>query len=210
VRHRLSQATAVLAAFGLLAATAAALAGTSLQGAVLRPSQVGAGFAMRIIPGGSTVRRQVTLDMCGYHFRSEGFRTARLQTVYGRRGSSLSLSNEVVRYQAGGAALAMREIATAVRTCPPGPVRSTLAGMPPMTYRITRLSASGQNLLPGTIEMKVHESGVFNGKRVSDSSFVVYQRRGNVLSGIYVYGGSQQSRYALTIRTSQASARNLR
>jgi hypothetical protein len=194
----------------LAPATAASATGPSLQRVVLRSPQIGGGYIAKVIRGGRAVRGQVTLDMCGFHFRSESSRSERLQTAYIRPGSTLSLSNEVVRYRPGGAAFAMREIAQAIRTCPRGPVPSTVHGVPPLTYRISRLSGAGQGLLRDSILMKVTASGLLNGKKLTQTSFVVYERSGNILSGIYVYGGSLNARRAMAIHAAAESARNLR
>jgi len=146
--------------------------------------------------------------MCGFRFGSEQRRAERLQAVYVRRGSGLYLSNEVVRYRPGGAAAAMREISTAIRTCPRRPMPSKLRGVPPLTYRLSRLSPNSA-LLHDAIVMKVTESGTYKGRKVTQTSFVVYQRRDDVLTGIYVYGGTINARYAMAMRASTASARNL-
>jgi hypothetical protein len=117
--------------------------GFRLDHLVLRSSQVGQRYVLKQIPGGRRVRGEVTLDMCGYNFKSERRRVARLQVGYVRKDSSLTLSNEVVRYQERGATQAMGEIAEAIRTCPKRPVRSNIAGVPPLTYDIHYRQAPG-------------------------------------------------------------------
>src|SRR5919107_1078574 len=84
------------------AAPLAARSASPVERVTLRASQVGPGYVSRVIPGGRFVQGQVTLDMCGFRFTSEGRRVARLQTGYVRAGSKLALSNEVVSYRAGG------------------------------------------------------------------------------------------------------------
>jgi hypothetical protein len=187
-----------------------AYAGDVLRQVVLRPAQIGSGYVRRDFPGGGEVNGQVTLDLCGFRFASEGRRTGRLQVAYIRRGITLAVSNEVVSYRPAGAALAMREIEEAVRTCPPHEVPSTVRGVPPLRYRFTRLSTVGKDLLPGAIALRMTVSGTLNGKRLTETSFGVYQRRGSILSGIYVYGGSVEKRRAMAFKAAVASARNLR
>jgi hypothetical protein len=191
-------------------ATDPAGAGSSLQRVLLRPSQVGRGYVLKVIPGGRSVQGQVTLDMCGFRFGSEDRRTERLQAVYVRRESKLALSNEVVRYRPGGAEDAMREVARAIRTCPRQPVPSAVRGVPSLSYRIALLSSAGKRLLRGAIVMRVTVSGTLGGKKTTETSFVVYQRSGDILSGIYVYGGSLKSRRELALAASAQSARNLK
>jgi hypothetical protein len=204
--------TSVVVATGATLASATNPAGSasSLQRVVLRPSQVGPGYLLRVIPGGQSVQGQVTLDMCGFRFASEDRRTARLQAIYVRPGSKLALSNEVVSYRPGGAEEAVREVARAIRTCPGQPVPSTVRGVPDLSYRIALLSSAGKRLLPGAIVMRVTVSGTVNGKKRTDTSFVVYQRAGDILSGIYVYGGSLKNRRELAFAASAQSARNLK
>jgi len=191
-------------------ATNPAGSGSSLQRVVLRPSQVGRGYVLKVIPGGRSVQGQVTLDMCGFRFGSEDRRTERLQAVYVRRGSKLALSNEVVSYRPGGAEYAMREVVQAIRTCPRQPVPSAVRGVPSLSYRIALLSSAGKRLLRGAIVMRVTVSGTLRGKKKTDTTFVVYQRSEDILSGIYVYGGSLKSRRELAFAASAQSARNLK
>lgn len=203
-------AGALLAAGVLVGSALGGSRSNTLESAVLRPDQIGPGYVRKTIPGGDVVQGQVTLDMCGFRFRSERMRLGRLQVAYAHRGRTLSLSNEVVRYQRGGAAFAMSEIARAISTCPRRPVPSAVQGVPDLTYRMQRLSTAGHSLLSAAIVMKVSASGTLNGKRFSDNSIVVYERRGEMLSGIYVYGGSLSTRRALALRCAEGSAENLR
>jgi hypothetical protein len=204
--------TSVVVATGATVASATnpAGSGSSLQRVVLRPLQVGRGYLLKVIPGGRSVQGQVTLDMCGFRFASEDRRTARLQAIYVRPGSKLALSNEVVSYRPGGAQDAVREVEQAIRTCPRQPVPSAVHGVPDLSYRIALLSSAGKRLLPGAIVMRVTVSATVNGKKKTETSFVVYQRSGDILSGIYVYGGSLKSRRELAFAASAQSARNLK
>jgi hypothetical protein len=189
---------------------ATSAADSSLERVVLRPSQVGPDYVMKVIPGGHAVHNQVTLDMCGFRFASENFRTGRLQAAYVRRGSRLAMSNEVVSYRPGGAAAAMREIVEAILTCPRGPVRSAIRGFPPMRYRITVLSPAGKSLLPGALAMKATVSGTLKGKHLTETSVIVYQRLRDTLSGVYVDGGTLKERMAMAFTASAQSALNLK
>ncbi len=184
--------------------------GEVLRQVVLRPAQVGRGYVLKVFQGGGEVKGQVTLDLCGFRFPSESRRTGRFQVAYVRRGSKLAVSNEVVSYRLGGAALAMREVENAVRACPPYEVPSTVRGVPPMRYQFTRLSTAGKGLLPGAIALRMIASATVNGKKRTETSFGVYQTRSNILSGIYVYGGSVEQRRAMAFAAAAASAGNLK
>ena len=192
------------------AAARSADPGVALRQVVLRSAQVGQGYVRKAIRGGGEVRGQVTLDLCGRSFASENQRTGRLQVAYIRRGTTLAVSNEVVSYRPGATALAMKEVEQAVRTCPPHEVGSRVRGVPPLRYRFTRLSTAGKGLLPGAIVLRMTVSGTVNGQKLTETSFGVYQRRGNILSGIYVYGGSVEKRRAMAFSAAAASARNLK
>jgi hypothetical protein len=145
--------------------------------------------------------------MCGYRFTSEALRTGRLQVNYTRKGTAIGFSNEVVTYAPGGTRLAVREMNQAVNRCPTKPVPSTVQGVPPLTYRITRLSTAG--LLPGAIALRVRISGVYKGKPLSETDTLVYQVRGNILSGVYAYGGPTTVRDRAALNAAKQSRLNL-
>jgi len=78
------------------AATPGAL-GAALEGFALQPTDFRTGFAVRLLPAGDQVHGQVTLDNCGYRFRSEAHRVARRQyEVLDAAGRKIGLSNELV------------------------------------------------------------------------------------------------------------------
>jgi hypothetical protein len=183
-----------------------AFAGTGLRSLVLRASQIGPGYRLKERPDGHGVRGFVTLDMCGYTFRSESLRTARLQVDYVARGKP-HVSNEVVRYRPGGVTTAFREIMYAWRNCPPGPARSHIRGVPPLTYRI--VSFVDRRLPAGTIPLVVHVSGKANGRTISVTFVTIYHREGTVLSSVYVQGGRLDDAKQIAVRAAVASAENL-
>ncbi len=85
-----------LAAAAVVLQTAPAWARTDAQpkltALVLKGNQVGPGYRLLQRPDGYGVAGFVTLDMCGFTFRSEQLRTARLQVNYVRTGSPVKLS----------------------------------------------------------------------------------------------------------------------
>jgi hypothetical protein len=181
----------------------------ALSKLVLTPGAVGPGYVL--VPrqdGNGTAQR--TLDLCGTkNYPSEALRTSRLQVNYEKRKAKLALSNEVVVYKDGGAARAMREVAQHAKTCPAKPI--AVEGLPPLRYKVTRVADA--KLLRGAIALRVDISGTVKGKRVSAIYFVVYQRLGSVLSGVYSYASkgvsaAAQKRFAL--HAAEASAKNLR
>lgn len=181
----------------------------TLSKLVLKPNAVGSGYVLvQRQDGNGTAQR--TLDLCGtQNYPSEALRASRLQVNYEKPKAKLALSNELVAYKDGGAARAMREVAQHARTCPTKPI--AVEGLPPLRYKITRVPDA--KLLRGALALRIDISGRVNGKRVSAIYFVVYQRAGSVLSGVYSYASNSvsaaaQQRFAL--HAAEASAKILR
>jgi hypothetical protein len=175
---------------------------------VLQPAQVGKGYVMLTQAGGTSVKNQVTLNLCGTGYGSELLRTTRLQVNYAARTSPVAISNEVVTYRSGGASLAMREVIRRAATCPHRPIDTGTAGDPKLTFKITRLS--DPKLLKGYLAVRVDVTGKIKGKPVAQSSYAIYQQHGNVLSGIYGFGDSSAAQLELARHAAEASARNLK
>jgi hypothetical protein len=196
---------------GAAAFTAAAGAATTpkVGQLILRASQVGPGWVLFQRTDGHGVK-QVTLDLCGSDYSSENRRVARLQTNYLHSGTKTGISNEVVIYRPGGAAQAMREVIRHAVNCPKGPVPSGLQGVPDLVYQITRIE--DPSLLKGYLAVRVSVSGVVKGKRITDVWYAVYQRRGDVLSGVYSFGPvkAAQRQLQLCLHAAEQSALNLR
>jgi hypothetical protein len=198
----------VLVAAGL-AAVAAASAAPRLERIILRPSQVGKGYLLFPYAQGIGLRQR-TLDLCGVeNYPSEKLRIDRVQVNYAKRGSVFQLSNEVVRYKSGSAAAqAMREVIRHASTCPSTPVSPGEQGLPPLRFHITRLKDS--HLLKGYLAIKVRTTGKVHGKRVDTVSYAVYQRLGNVFSGVYTVGPAGSKQQAFCLKAAEKSAANLR
>jgi hypothetical protein len=158
--------------------------------------------------GTSVSKTAVTLNICGRAgYPSEALRTMRLQVDYLKKKSPIGISNELVNYRAGGAAQAMGEVAKHADTCPNHPIQTGEPGLPPLRFTITRITDS--NLLKGYLAIKVRAQGVVKGKQVDQTSYAVYQRLGNVLSGTYSFGANTPAQRALALHAAEQSARNL-
>jgi hypothetical protein len=175
---------------------------------VLQPGQVGKGYLMLSRSDGRGVKGTVTMNLCGTDYPSEGLRASRLQVNYLKNGSALGLSNEVVAYKARGAVVAMREVTAHARGCPSGLLPSGIPGVPALKYEITRLIVPG--LLDGYLAVRVRTIGTVNGKHVDQISYAVYQRLGNVLSGVYSFGPDTAAQRDFCLAAARQSARNLR
>jgi hypothetical protein len=197
-----------LAAACLAAAAFAFGPEKTVNRAVLRAAQVGPGSIVRDIPHGSDVRGQVTLDVCGFAFKSERRRVARLQVAFIRdNGTGPFLSNEIVDYKHGWAKKAMKELRKAIATCPKGFVKSTIPGAGMIKNRFDPIRSS--RFLPGSIGVIDHiiEKLPNKKKPLRFDSLLVYQARGNVLSGVYSFGVVQ---LPIVVHSAEQSAVNLK
>jgi hypothetical protein len=195
-------------ALALAAVMAGPMATPDVSKLVLQPAQVGTSYVMLAQKGGNLVAGQVTLNLCGSGYTSERFRTTRLQVNYASAATPTAISNEVVTYRSGGAALAMREVTRRTATCPHHPVDSGQQGLSKVTFRLTRVS--DPRLLKGYVAVRVDTAATVKGKHVAQTSYAVYQRYGNVLSGIYSFGGTSSAQLGLALHAAEESARNLR
>jgi hypothetical protein len=200
-------------AAALVAASAASPAATAaaaprLESVILRPAQVGKGYLLFPYAQGIGLRQR-TLDLCGTtNYPSEKLRVERLQVNYAKRGSAFQLSDEVVRYRPGGAAQALREVTRHALTCPHRPIAPGEQGLPPLTFRITRITDA--HLLKGYLAVEVRTTGTLKGKHVDQVSYAVYQRLGNVFVGVYTIGPRGSGQRDFCLHAAEQSARNLR
>src|SRR5690348_12190405 len=170
----------------LLAATLLSATSTiDLRTVLLRPAQVGQGYQLIARSDGFGVKSAPTLDLCGRKgYASEKLRVDRLQVNYLKARTQLGLSNEVVRYKAGGAKQALREVGLHALSCPSTPVVTGEKGVGPLRFTITPIKDS--KLLAGYVAVRVRAVGkLTNGTHVDETSYAVYQRLGDVLSGVY-------------------------
>lgn len=193
----------------LLAVAALVASPPSMAKVVLDPAQVGPGYVPFLASDGVGVKKTVTLNLCGVAgYPSERLRIARLQVSYLKRGSPLGLSNEVVSYRPGGAAQAMSEVIRHVRACPSGPIATGDPALPPLRVTLTRLDAP--KLLAGYVAVRERVRGVVKGKYRDETSYAVYQRLGNVLSGTYSSGPNTKAQLSFVLRAARRSALRLR
>lgn len=181
-----------------------------LRTAVLKPSQVAPGYQLKSGARSTCVQQCVTLDLCGFGFKSEADRTARFQVGYVKAPGDLALSNEVVRYRSGGTALALHELMQAAATCPHHAVTSSGAALGPVTWRIHRFTAP--HLLKGAIALLMQVSGTAHGHAFTINGVAIYQVRGTILSSVYIVAPSSSDVSAaqnLAVHAAQASAANL-
>jgi hypothetical protein len=200
---------AAIAASGALAASVKSAEIPNLSKLLLSPAQVGPGYRLVQRPDGHGVKGFVTLDMCGYRFGSEKLRTDRLQVNYVHPGKSVTVSNEIVTYQPGGAAQALEEVAFAASHCPSTPLKSTAKGISTVSFKVSPVPLT-EALPAGSLAYAITISLTYEGKQTEQHDIVVYQIRGNVLSGVYGYGGSLAARTRTTLASAVQSARNLR
>jgi hypothetical protein len=197
-----------------LALAALVLAGSvssiDLRTVLLTPSQVGKGYVLVPRQDGFGVKSAPTLDLCGRKgYPSEKLRADRLQVNYLKQNTPLGLSNEVVTYKPGGAKEAMQEVLHHATTCPRTPVVTGEPGVGPLRFTITRVHDS--RLLRGYVAVKVRAVGKLkSGKKVDQTSYAVYQARGNLLSGVYSFGPNTPAQLRFALHAAEQSAALLR
>jgi hypothetical protein len=153
---------------------------------VASATELGPGWRQRTVPGGDQVAGQITLDLCGGGYASEGARAARLQIAL-KRGRAL-ISEEVVRYQPGGAQRAYAELKNRVAHCPDRPVAMPEAGAPRVRWVITPLPP--ENGWSADV-VAVRATGTAQGK--SHTGVLIYQFAGDWLAATYSANASRQS-----------------
>jgi hypothetical protein len=193
-----------------IALAALALAAPNLNQAILKPAQVGKGYGVYARSDGFGVKAAPTLDLCGRRgYPSEKLRVDRLQVNYLKANTTLGLSNEVVRYKPGGAKQALHEVAQHAASCPHKPIATGQSGVGPVQFTITRVRDS--KLLKGYVAVRVHAVGkLTNGKKVDDISYAIYQRFGDVLSGVYSFGPNTPAQLQLALHAAEQSANVLK
>jgi len=178
-------------------------------------AQVGKGYVLVQRSDSFGVKGTVTLDICGRSgYFSEALRAARIQVNYIKQGvdyvkhpGTLGLSNEVVRYQPGGAKEAMQEVLRHAVTCPHRPIDTGEAGLPKLLLAISRIHDI--KLLPGYVALKIRTTGNVRGTRVDQTSYAIYQRVGNFLSGVYSFGANSPAQERFVLHAAEESAGNL-
>ena len=197
-------------ALALAVVALASATSLDLRTVILPPAQVGKGYQLVARSDGFGVKSAPTLDLCGRTgYKSEKLRVDRLQVNYLKQGTTLGVSNEVVRYKGRGAAQALREVALRAMSCPSTPINTGETGIGPLRFTITPMRDA--KLLKGYVAVKVRAVGkLTNGRHVDQTSYAVYQRLGDVLSGIYSFGPNTDAQRALVLKAAEASARTLK
>jgi hypothetical protein len=194
----------------VVALAALALAAPNLNDVLLRPAQVGKGYNVYTRADGFGVKGAPTLDLCGRKgYASEKLRVGRLQVNYLKPNTALGLSNEVVRYKPGGAEQAMREVAQHAATCPNKAIITGQSGVGPVRFTITKVRDA--KLVKGYVAVRVHAVGkLTSGKKVDDISYAIYQRVGDMLSGVYSFGPDTPAQRQFALHAAEQSAKLLR
>ena len=195
-----------------IALAALALAGSAaldLRTVILPPGQVGKGYQLIARNDGFGVKSAPTLDLCGRDgYPSEKLRVDRLQVNYLKQRTTIGLSNEVVRYKTGGAKQALREVGLHAMSCPHTPIATGDSQVPKARFTITPIH--DPKLLKGYVAVKVRTVANVKGKRYDQVSYAVYQRLGDVLSGVYSFGPNTPAQLTFALHAAEQSAQLLR
>jgi len=131
------------------------------------------------------VAHQVTLDVCNADFPSEAQRTARYQQIARAPGDTRIVSNENVTYDSEASATqALAEVRAAVEDCPRDMfLHSKVAGVPPLRFQL-QLVADDQlgEVTPDHVALA---GSVSDQSGKTQPTVELFQRRGNVMVGVY-------------------------
>ena len=187
---------------------AAPSASPDVKKLLLQPVQVGKGYVMFPAAGGNGVSGDRTMNLCGLDYPSERLRTSRIQVNYLKKKAVIGITNEVVTYTGAGAQQAMREALQHALSCPTRPIDSGVKGLPKLAFHVTQVR--DPRLLKGYLAVRIDVHGTVKGRKVAQTSYAVYQQRGNVLSGVYSFGSTTKGQLALCLHAAEQSALNLR
>jgi hypothetical protein len=161
-----------------------------LPGLVLRPSDVVSPVTVQLQLGGNQIgtrdSRTATLNLCNGTFPSETKRTARLQVDALDQTNNSLLSSEVVLYvNTAATAQAFSELKSVAAHCPDAPVVSPIGDATVTTH----LKAAPDADWPQTptVDRLAYSSTLTGQSGQTQSSVVVYLRRGRAFMGIYFY-----------------------
>jgi hypothetical protein len=176
---------------------------------VLAQNQVGPGYKVGSYPFGSSFIGEPTLDLCAASYPSEALRTARLQVRYSHKGSGIEVSNEVVRYTAGGAAQALKEVGAVAQACAVKPAVLT-NGTLKETYSVSPLK--DPKLPAGAVVVKLTITVSKGKQHQTQTGLAIYQVKGDTLSGVYAFVGKGTTfaeTEKIAFHAAEQSAKNL-
>ena len=93
-------------------------------------------------------------------------------------------------------------------SCPHSVVATGDPQVPRAKYTITRIH--DPNLLKGYVAVRVCTVATINGKHFDQVSYAVYQRFGDVLSGVYSFGPNTPAQLQFALHAAEQSAKILR
>ena len=102
----------------------------------------------------------------------------------------------------------MREVLAHATGCPARPVDTGQPGFPKLKFVITQLHDA--KLLKGAVAVRVQLTGIVQGKPFVAISYAVYQRFGNILSGVYSFGPDSKQQLSMCLQAAERSAQRLR
>jgi hypothetical protein len=158
----------------------------ALNNLVIAQSDVSSAYVVGLIPGGSEVVGQTTLDLCNGTYPSERLRTARRQVVVEDAQGANVISTEAVLYRnAAATAQAFGELRARAANCPqtflpPAPGES---GAPSKTTFKPAPDASWPQV--AGVQRQAYDFTTTDEQGNASESVAVYLRRGRALLGVY-------------------------
>lgn len=157
---------------------------SALRAVVVQPTDTTTALTVRLLPGGTQVQGQPTLDLCNGSFPSESLRTARLQDVALDNTGSAVLSTEAVLYSSTTATLqALQELRNVAARCPKTPVSSPNGEATVTTIFEPAPDATWPHT--PTVDRVAFSFHTTDGAGQTRHSIAVYLRRGRILLGVY-------------------------
>ena len=159
--------------------SAATLSGLGIVRSDLAPT-----VPFGLLPGGTSVTGQTTLDLCNGTFPSETLRTARRQVEVAGAQGNVTLSTESVLYTSPSAtAQAFSELKSVVAKCPATAVPSPV-GEATVT---THFNAAPDGSWPQVagVERLAYDFTATDSSGQTQHGIAVYLRHGRVLMGVY-------------------------
>ena len=156
---------------------------SALAALVVKPSDVGQGLVVTLLPGGAGLS-QPTLDLCNGRYPSETLRTARLQDHVVDGNADQVFSTEAVLYRDSAATTqAFKELRDIAAACPTGAVPSPV-GEPTVATRFGPAPDVGWPQTP-TVNRLAFDFTVNDSTGQTYRTIAVYLQRGRALLGVY-------------------------
>jgi hypothetical protein len=188
--------------------------GNSLSAVALSAKQAAQATGVPVVQGGAPatglgLAGNATLDLCFGNFPSESLRVQRYQVSFDdpNNRKQVLVSNEVVRYKAGGATQAFREVTAVAHTCTSMVLTSGRYSQPTVEPESPDLVS--QQL---TLAFSITPNPPPGASRPLPPMYqvLVYQYQGDLFDGVYVNRGDPQDALSSAHALAAVAAQKIR